>query len=55
MLQGTRLACLLLICQTLYSSRLDNLRYDMVHVPKTMPLQIKVMFIILREKEKVRA
>ena len=55
MLQGNRLACLLLTYQTLYSLRLDNLRCDMAHVPKTMPHQIKLMLIVLRERQKARA
>jgi hypothetical protein len=55
MLQGTRLACLLPICQTLYNnSPLDSFRYDMVHVLRTMPHQIKAMRNVPQEREKAR-
>ena len=53
--QGNRLACLLPICPILYSSRLDNIHYDMVHVRKIIPHQIKIMRNVLQEKEKARA
>ena len=54
MLRGNRLACLLPICPILYNSRLDNIRYDMVHVRKIILDQIKVMRNALQEKEKAR-
>lgn len=54
MLQGTKLACLLPICQILYSSRLDNLLYDMVRVPGIIPHQIKVVHNALQETERAR-
>ena len=55
MLHGTRLACLLPICQILSISLLDNFRYDTVHVRKINPHQIKVMRSLLQGKEKVWA
>jgi hypothetical protein len=55
MLQGTRLACLLPICQILYNSLpLDSFLYDMVHVLRIMPHQIKAMRNVLQEREKAR-
>jgi hypothetical protein len=55
MLQGTRLACLLPICQILCSNlRLDNFRYDTVLVRKTIPHQIKAMRNVLQERVKAQ-
>jgi hypothetical protein len=55
MLQGNKLACLLPICPILCNSRLDNIRYDMVHERKIIPHQTKVMRNVLQEREKARA